>query len=509
MNAPAQVVERIDIRPQPGPQEAFLSSDADIAIYGGSAYSGKSFALVLDPLRHVHDGDFAGVIFRRETTQIRNPGGMWDESCRLYAPLRAQALAGPLEHRFRSGAVVKFAHLEHVDSVYAWDGAQVPFIGFDQLEHFERSQFFYMLSRNRDPSGKVRPYIRATCNPNPDSWLAGFISWWIDQEQMLPDGSPNPQYGYAIWERAGAVRWFVQIDDVIYWGNSRQEVFEQFRVPDLPDDHPKQPRPLSVTFIPGRIWDNKIGMQRDPGYLAKLMGMQKVERARLLGDEQWGGNWKISPAAGLLFRREWCTPIRAAPGALESVVRYWDLAATAPVEQGKERKPAWTVGVKLGRYANVERNAAKRFVILDVRRMQDSPANVRRMIRNTAEADGVTVRIGVPQDPGQAGKDQVQQMVGMLAGFDVRSTIESGDKVTRFNPFSAQCEVGNVDYVQESVPEAYLLSMENFPDGTIKDDADASSGAFRELMLYGPVDLKYGAATSSPAVEEIGSPWDR
>jgi predicted phage terminase large subunit-like protein len=505
LNAP----QNRSIQPQPGPQEAFLSTPADIAIYGGSAYSGKSFALVLDPLRHVHDPDFAGVIFRRETTQIRNPGGLWDESCKLYAPLGAHSLGGPLEQRFPSGAVVKFAHLEHVDSVYAWDGAQIPFIGFDQLEHFERSQFFYMLSRNRDPSGKIRPYIRATCNPNPDSWLADFISWWIDQVQLLPDGTANPNYGYAIWERAGIIRYFVQMDDVIYWADSKQELFEQFRIPHLPDDHPEQPRPLSCTFIPGRIWDNKIGISRDPGYVAKLKGMQKVERLRLLGDAELGGNWKVSPAAGLLFRREWCTPLRAVPGTLEAVVRYWDLAATKPVEHGKERAPAWTVGVKLGRYANRERSAAKRFVVLDVRRTQDSPANVRTMIKNTAIADGPSVRIGVPQDPGQAGKDQVQQMVGMLAGFDVRPTIETGDKVQRFNPYSAQCEIGNVDYVLESVPEAYLVSLENFPDGVVKDDADATSGAFRELTLYTPVDVKHGAETSESTAMSEDAPWDK
>lgn len=479
MNAPAG----FHIRPQPGPQEAFLSSPADIAIYGGSAFSAKTYALLLECLRHIHDPTFAAVIFRKENVQVTTPGGLWDESVPLYAPFGANSVAGKLEHRFPSGAKVRFAHLGDDDDVYAWDGSQIPLIGYDQLEHFSRFKFFYMLSRNRCPSGTVRSYIRATCNPDPDSWLAEFISWWINQET-----------GFPIPERSGVLRWFVRDGDELVWADSSEELLARD-----PENLPK-----SVTFIGGTIFDNKIGMRNAPNYLATLKAMDPVQRARLLG-----GNWKIRPAAGLLFRREWCTPIRAAPGGLEAVVRYWDLAATAPIEQGKERKPAWTVGVKLGRYANVERNAAKRFVVLDVRRTQNSPANVRTMISNTAEADGHGVRIGVPQDPGQAGKDQVQQMVGMLAGFDVRATIESGDKVTRFNPFSAQCEVGNVDYVLESVPEAFLLSLENFPDGLVKDDADACSGAFRELMLYGPVDVKHGAETSSPAAEEAGSPWDR
>lgn len=38
---PAKPVRKvIEIRPQPGPQEAFLMSSADIAIYGGAAGGG-------------------------------------------------------------------------------------------------------------------------------------------------------------------------------------------------------------------------------------------------------------------------------------------------------------------------------------------------------------------------------------------------------------------------------------------------------------------------------------
>lgn len=488
MNAPLQVTPIAqairEIRPQPGPQGVFLSSSADIAIYGGAAYAGKTFALLMEPLRHIHDETFRGVIFRRESTQVMNPGGLWDESVPLYKPFGALSVAGKMEHRFPSGAKIEFAHLEHHTSVYGWDGAQVPFIAFDQLEHFEQSQFFYMLSRNRCPSGTVRSYMRATCNPNPDSWLAKFLAWWIDQET-----------GYPIPERAGKIRYFVREGDTFIWGDTAEEVRQESTDPKA--------MPKSVTFIPGTIYDNEIGMSNDPGYEASLKAMNSVERARLLG-----GNWKIRPAAGLLFQRGWCTPLPAAPSNLSGIVRYWDLAATKPIEDGKERKPAWTVGVKLARYDNRLFGHTPRFVILDVQRTQDSPANVRRLIKNTAIADGTHVRVGVPQDPGQAGKDQAQQMVGLLAGYDVRSTQESGDKISRFNPFSAQCEVGNVDYVQGSVPEDYLLSLENFPDGVVKDDADATSGAFRDLLKYSPIILNDRAEDQhQPAVTESTSPW--
>lgn len=320
MSAALAKREEIQVRAQPGPQELFLSSEADIAIYGGSAFSAKTFALLLDDLRHVGDRDFRSTTFRRTTNQVRNPGGLWDEAQRVYGPFGARALSGPLEMIFPSGAVAKFAHLEHEDDKYSWDGAQIPVVKFDQLEHFTRSQFFYMLSRNRDPSGKVLPYVRATCNPDPESWLADFVGWWIDQVETLEDGQRNPRYGYPLWERSGVLRWMHRDGDEIHWASSREEIIAQFSNPNLPEDHPEQPRPLSVTFIPGRIYDNVIGLKRDPGYLAKLKGLPFVERVRLLGHPQWGGNWKIKASAGLMFQRAWCETVEAEPEDRKSVV---------------------------------------------------------------------------------------------------------------------------------------------------------------------------------------------
>ena len=75
--------EILRIGPQPGPQTDFLSCKADICIFGGAAYGGKSVGLLLDPVRHYDNPYFEGVIFRRTTTQIRNTGGLWDTSRRF------------------------------------------------------------------------------------------------------------------------------------------------------------------------------------------------------------------------------------------------------------------------------------------------------------------------------------------------------------------------------------------------------------------------------------------
>lgn len=74
----------MNIGPQKGPQEQFLSSPADIVIYGGAAGGGKSFALLLEGLRHISNPNFGAVIFRRNVNQITAEGGLWDTASEIY-----------------------------------------------------------------------------------------------------------------------------------------------------------------------------------------------------------------------------------------------------------------------------------------------------------------------------------------------------------------------------------------------------------------------------------------
>ena len=264
------------IAPQKGPQEQFLSSPADIAIYGGAAGAGKSFALLLEPICcAMQVPGFHAVFFRRNTVQVRNPGGLWDESVKLYGEIPgAKPLKHTLEWDFSGIGRVKFAHLEHDTTVLEWQGSALPLICFDELTHFSASQFWYLLSRNRSTCG-VRPYIRATCNPDADSWVSQLISWWID-----------PDTGFPIAERAGVLRWFIRVSDELIWADDPAELRER---------HPEIP-PKSLTFIPAKLSDNPALMRADPGYLANLLALPLVERERLLG-----GNWKIRWSGQGLF----------------------------------------------------------------------------------------------------------------------------------------------------------------------------------------------------------------
>ena len=328
---------------------------------------------------------------------------------------------------------------------------------FDELTHFSQKQFWYLLSRNRSMCG-VRPYVRATCNPDADSWVAEFIAWWINQETGLP-----------IPERAGKLRWFVRIGDKIIWGDKPEELAEY----TAPDENGEQKpiEPKSVTFVPAKLTDNKALMAADPGYLANLMALPTVERERLLG-----GNWKIRPASGLLFQRGWCEIVDAVPAGVRWM-RGWDLAATPKIE-GND--PDGTAGTKIGRLPD------GRYIVGHHVKAYMSPSGVENLIKNTAAQDGDETEISLPQDPGQAGKSQVASLIKLLAGYNARATPESGDKVTRFSPFSAQAEAGNVLVLRAPWNNDWFTALEGFPEAAHDDDADSTSRAFNALLNEPP-----------------------
>lgn len=448
---PADIV---NVGPQEGPQTIFLTTPADIAIYGGSAGGGKTFALLMEPLRHVENERFGAVIFRRTSKQVRNQGGLWDESLKLYSPLGAEPRSGTLDWTFPDGMRVGFGHLEYDVDVHNWHGSQIPLICFDELTQFTRYQFFYMLSRNRSDSG-VSGYVRATCNPDADSWVRQFIDYWIDSE------------GWAIPERAGKLRWMLVVEDEIHWANYKEQLIEKF-------GFEMGQFAVSVTFIPATIYDNKKLLEKDPSYIVKLKALPKVERMRLLGDAR-GGNWNIRHSAGSMFRREWFEAIDAIPAGYISSIRFWDRAATPVNPQNPD--PDWTRGLKLYRYPD------NTFIVGDLRSLRDSPGGVERLIKGTAGHDGPAVQIMSQTDPGSAGKTEAMHFTRMLAGYNVKTVPMHKNKIARAKGVSAQVQAGNIKILKAPWNNEFFTELENFPDGAHDDIVDVLSGAFNELSL--------------------------
>lgn len=325
---------------------------------------------------------------------------------------------------------------------------------FDELTHFSEKQFFYMLSRNRSTCG-VKPYVRATCNPDADSWVAKFIAWWID-----------PDTGYPIKERSGVKRYFTRVDDTVIWGNTAEECAEKSGA-DIS-------LCKSVTFIASSIHDNKALLEADPSYLASLNALSLVERERLLN-----GNWKIKPAAGLYFPRSGIRIVNTIPDKLVTTVRAWDLAATEITTSNKD--PDRTCGTLWGRMRNGQ------YIILDGKRVAKNAANVRDLIVSTAKQDKTiygTSKIFIPQDPGQAGKDQSRSYSKILTGYSFMSNPVTGNKITRAEPMAAQWQNGNIYMLEGEWNKPYLDEMDGFPDLLHDDYVDSSSDGFRIVSNY-------------------------
>ena len=114
-------------------------------------------------------------------------------------------------------------------------------------------------------------------------------------------------------------------------------------------------------------------------------------------------------------------------------------------------------------------------------RARANPGDVDTLLLNTAMLDGKQVSIGFGQDPGQAGKSQALHLARALSRFTVTPASESGDKLTRFGPFSSQCRAGNVKIRRGSWNEELFRLLEGFPDLAHDDEIDACSGALEML----------------------------
>lgn len=420
------------IKPQPGPQERAMACPADILFYGGEAGGGKTYMLLMEASRFTHVPGFGGVIFRRTYPEIMNEGGLWDNSEQIYPLMNARPRSSACEWVWDKTQVsISFAHMQHEKDKHAWQGSQIPFIGFDEVTHFSRGQFFYMLSRNRlsRPCG-IKPYIRCTCNPDPTSWVADFISWWIDQET-----------GFPLPERDGKIRWMARKGENTLWFDSQEEAIASGFGPEACK---------SVSFIRSRLADNKILCDMDPSYKANLDALPLVDRIRLAE-----GNWKTLPGSGMFFRRAWFNFVDVAP-IDGRTVRYWDRAATEVSKQSPD--PDWTAGVKM------RIDDEGRMYVLDVIHERGTPSFIQNTIKKTAELDGDECEQWIEVDPGQAGIVEKDLYAKLLIGYIVQFNPVRVNKVTRAKPASSQVEAGNVKIVCAAWNESFIRELELFSD---------------------------------------------
>lgn len=195
-----------------------------------------------------------------------------------------------------------------------------------------------------------------------------------------------------------------------------------------------------------------------------------LERMQIASPYNFAGQYqqRPSPAAGGLFKPANIEVVDAIPAGHITWVRGWDFGATT--------KGDYSSGAKLGRLPD------GRFIIGDMERMRAGPDERDTALKNTAARDGAAVTVSIPQDPGQAGKTQITYLTRQLSGFRVKTSPESGDKITRAEPFAAQVNTGNVLMVRGAWNDALVNEMRLFPNGQFDDQIDSLSRAFSELI---------------------------
>lgn len=443
---------KVVIRPQAGAQELAINTEADLIIFGGAAGSGKSFTALMKSLPYLKDSNYHASYFRRNTKQLTQQGGMWEESKKLYKAFRAKFNETRLSHKFPSGATITFNHLEHEKHKLSYQGGQLSAVFFDELTHFSQSQFTYLLSRLRSDS-EVDGFAFATCNPQYDSWVLNWVRWWLDEK------------GYPDKAKQGVVRYYLLVDEKPVFADTAEELEELY--PHLckvwnpnAEAFVKVP-PKSFTFIAGTIFDNPILIEKNPKYLAELNSLPRVERAQLLD-----GCWYAIPESAGHFKRDWLVKLDSLP---EKGIhcRAWDKASSEPSEV--YRYPDFTASIAMHKLSD------GRVVIrgdyhpdnhdkVDPAikgRFRRRPGDRDNIILKQAQHDGKDCVIILPKDPGAAGETEYSQHSKALAenGFIVKmdKAPSQSSKLKKFEPFAAACENGHVCIVEDSFPDKETL----------------------------------------------------
>ena len=401
----------------------------------------------MEAARHIKNPRYSALILRSSYPQLTAPGGLVDASMQLYPFLGGVYKSASLTWLFPSGAKVVMRHLRFDKDAMNFQGSEIPAIFFDEACQISEFCWWYLISRNRSTCGVI-PYVRATCNPDPDSFVKELIAWWL-----TPEGFPDR-------DRIGTVRHFQRVDGQLLWS-------------DEPGEDTK-----SFTFIPSSVFDNPALLAANPQYVATLRSLPLVERQRLLE-----GNWEISHVAGKVFRPDWFTVTPQLPQVVRWV-RAWDFASTQEL-QGKD--PDATASVKMGLMQNGG------VIIADCTCDRLTPAGVDTKLKATAGGDGPGIPVRWQRDPGQAGEYQNQALRSQLPGFDAKGITTTLSKLERANPLSRAAEFGELYLLQGSWNNQLINELVSFPDGAHDDITDAAALAYLELMGVGVP--KFGSAS--------------
>lgn len=256
---PVEEKEKVVFRPNKGPQTDFFASTEREVLFGGAAGGGKSYALLVDPLRYIGNSKNSALLLRRTTEELREL--RW-KSQELYPQIYPQIKWSERNQNWvmPSGGRLWMSFLDADKDVLRYQGQAFNWIGFDELTQWPSAHAWnYLRSRLRTTAKELPLFMRASTNPGN----AG--AWWV--KKMFIDPAP--------WNTA-------------FWATD----METGEVLVYPEGHRFAGKPLfKRRFIPSNLADNPY-LYEDGQYESNLLGLPEHLRKQLLE-----GSWDVIEGA--------------------------------------------------------------------------------------------------------------------------------------------------------------------------------------------------------------------
>jgi predicted phage terminase large subunit-like protein len=178
-------------------QLLFLSLNSQEAFYGGAGGGGKSDALLMGALQYVDVSGYAAIIFRRTYKDLALPGAVMDragewlagsgkEKARWSSEEKTWHFPITIDRTKKPDATLTFGYLESEADKYRYQSAEFQYIGFDEVTHFQLSQYRYLFSRLRRLKESPAPLrMRAASNPG------GIGHEWVKQRFIVEGMKSN------------------------------------------------------------------------------------------------------------------------------------------------------------------------------------------------------------------------------------------------------------------------------------------------------------------------------
>ena len=243
-----QPLERdVAFRPNPGPQTDFLAANEREVFYGGARGGGKTYSLLIAPLRFVDKPTSRALLIRRSMPELRD---VIFQTQQLYPKAVPGAKFKTQENtwHFPGGARIEFGYCENLQDVLRYQGQSYSWIGVDELPQYDSPDVWYFLRsslRSADPS--IPLHMRATGNPGNRG------SRWV-KELFIEPCKPNTRFS----------------EKVEYELEGRTLSTE-----------------ITRKFIPASVWDNPY-LTQDSSYIAMLASLPEVKRKQFLY-----GDWDV------------------------------------------------------------------------------------------------------------------------------------------------------------------------------------------------------------------------